>query len=106
MRIPKLFTDTMNWNIDNIKGLFNNLSANTLINPTANFSYWVSLVSFVIFLLYLYRWIECTLKENEKKPHPLYIHGKQISESVTCNPEEEEFETIDKSIRTITDIRK
>lgn len=106
MNVPKLLVDTLNWNLNNIKGLFYGLSTKTLTNPTADFSYSVYLLSFAIFLLYFYRWVEDTVRENERKPRPLYIRGKQISESVTCNPQEEEFETIDKSIRTITDIRK
>lgn len=105
VNVPKLLVDTLNWNLNNIKGLFYGLSAKTLTNPTADFSYSVYLLSFAIFLLYFYRWVEDTVRENERKPRPLYIRGKQISESVTCNPQEEEFETIDKSIRTITDIR-
>ena len=51
MNVPKLLVDTLNWNLNNIKGLFYGLSTKTLTNPTADFSYSVYLLSFAIFLL-------------------------------------------------------
>ena len=50
--------------------------------------------------------MEEKLKGTDEQPHSITLHGKEISDSATCNPLEEDFTTIDESIRTITDIRK
>ena len=66
----------------------------------------IYLITFTGFVLYIIHWVEKRIKEDECRPHALIVNGVCVKESVTCNPDFTEFETIDPSIRTITDIRK
>ena len=106
MNISNLLVDVAKWNYRNIQSIRNTFSLKGLMNPKGDISYSVFLISFSIFIVYFEKWVEEKLKETDKQPHSITHHGKEINDSVTCNPLEEDFTTIEESIRTITDIRK
>ena len=69
-------------------------------------SFCVYLLSYAGFVAYTSQWLMMKIETDERKPHPFFIHGKLVKDSITCNPSEESFETIDPEIHTLTDIRK
>lgn len=106
MSISHLLVDVVKWNYKNIQSILNNFNLKNLTSPKGDISYSVFLVSFSLFIIQFEKWVEEKLKESDEQPHSIMLHGKEISDSATCNPLEEDFTTIDESIRTITDIRK
>ena len=75
-------------------------------NYKFNMDFSIYLVSFTGFFLYLVHWIEKILKSEESRPHPLIVDGKKVEDTVSCTPDSKECDTIDPTIRTMTDIRK
>ena len=106
MNISHLLVDVAKWNYNNIQSIRNTFSLKSLTNPKGDISYSVFLITFSIFIIQFEKWVEEKLKETDEQPHSITLHGKEISDSATCNPLEEDFTTIAESIRTITDIRK
>lgn len=98
--------DVAKWNFHNVQSIRNSFSLKNITSPKGDISYSVFLVTFAIFIMYFEKWVEEKMKKKEEIPHSVTLHGKEISESASCNPLEEDFTTIDDSIRTITDIRK
>lgn len=90
------------WNWESVRKLFT--IAQSL--PASCTPYSIYFITFSGFCIYVTHWFMQKRKESCKQPHPLYVKGKLISHSVTCNPNNGEFETLDSNVHTVTDIRK
>ena len=75
-------------------------------SPKLDISFCVYLLSYAGFVAYTSQWLMKKIETDERKPHPFFIHCKLVKDSITCNPSDESFETIDPEIHTLTDIRK
>ena len=98
--------DAFEWNRENLQNLLNNYSLLLKSPLRANLPYCVYLISFTGFVSYLSQWMTYKIECDDRKPHPFLFKGKFVKDSITCNPEEQCFETIDPKIHTLTDIRK
>ena len=94
------------WNYVHIRSILQTPVSGLLTGVKLDVRYSVYLVSFSLFVVYFLRYIRHLVARNERRPHPLFVDGKAITESVSCNPDGKEFYSIDKSVCTITDIRK
>ena len=94
------------WNYAHIRSILQTPISDLITGAKLDIRYSVYLVSFSLFVVYFLRYIRNLVVRNERRPHPLFIDGKVISESVSCNPDGKEFFSIDQSVSTITDIRK
>lgn len=94
------------WNYVHIRSILQTPLSDLITGAKLDIRYSVYLVSFSLFVVYFLRYIRHLVVRNERKPHPLFIDGKVITESVSCNPDGREFYSIDQSVSTITDIRK
>lgn len=98
--------DCIIWIKENAETIINSFTWFSLLNPKVDVPFAIYFITFTGFACYFVYWVEKKIKRDERQPHPLILHGTLIKESVTCNPNSEDFETVDPSIRTITDIRK
>lgn len=98
--------DAFEWNSKNLKNLLDNYSLLLMSPLRTNVYFCVYLISFTGFVSYLSQWIIYKIERDDRNPHPLLLKGKLVKDSVTCNPKEQCFETIDTDIHTLTDIRK
>ena len=98
--------DVCNWFVKNGKVFIMKMPRSFNPNYKFNIDFSIYLVTFTGFFLYFVQWIERILKNEESRPHPLVVDGKMVEDTVSCTPDSKECDTIDPSIRTITDIRK
>ena len=98
--------ECIKWTKENVETILDTFSLNSLLNHKVNVTFAIYFITFTGFACYFVYWVEKRIKRDARQPHPLILHGTLIKESVTCNPNSEDFETVDPSIRTITDIRK
>lgn len=100
-----LFQNAIEWNRQNLEVLWMYFLARSPSSPKLDISFCVYLLSYAGFVAYTSQWLMKKIETDERKPHPFFIHGKLVKDSITCNPSDESFETIDPEIHTLTDIR-
>ena len=94
--------EAYDWNYESIK----RMCTWSYPLPKVDVGYSVYFVTFMGFCAYFVHWFKRKVEEDCKQPPPLFLKGKKISKSVTCNPDEVDFETINPKVHTVTDLRK
>ncbi|KAK8812648.1 hypothetical protein WA538_004509 [Blastocystis sp. DL] len=105
LSVTRSLKEEAQWNYVHIRSILQTPLSDLITGAKLDIRYSVYLVSFSLFVVYFLRYIRHLVVRNERKPHPLFIDGKVITESVSCNPDGREFYSIDQSVSTITDIR-